>query len=289
MKLLRRLLVVLLALVVLAYAGVVAYMYVNQRALQYSAQGQVFTLSETRLPGAEDVAIDSDGAVVNGWYQAPRAGMPVILYYKGNSKSFSEEHERYEQFVADGYGFLAFDYRGFPASPGDISEDNILADAIAAYDWLDARTDAPILIWGRSLGSGPATYVASQRDAAALLLETPFLSAVGVAAERYPILPVTLVMQDQFRNDLWIKDVSEPVLVAHGTADGTISVSNGERLYDLAPNRDELWIVDGADHSDLWDAGIWAKAEPFFERSLNPLSRPARWACRLGAAPLSAG
>ena len=102
MKLLRRLLIALIVLVVLGYAGVVAYMYVNQRALQYSAQGPVFSLADTLLTGAEDVAIDSDASVVNGWYQPPREGMPVILYYKGNSKSFSEEHERYEQFAAAG-------------------------------------------------------------------------------------------------------------------------------------------------------------------------------------------
>ncbi|MHA6296958.1 alpha/beta hydrolase [Devosia sp. CAU 1758] len=270
MKPLRTVLLALLVLVIAGYAGIIAYMYFNQRALQYNATGEVFTLADTALAGARDVAIDSGDALVNGWYQPPAPGQPVILYYKGNSKSFSEENERYEQFVAEGYGFLAFDYRGFPASPGDISEASILDDALAAYDWLNAETDAPILIWGRSLGSGPATYVASQRDASALLLETPFLSAVGVAAERYPILPVGLVMQDQFRNDLWIKDVTEPVLVAHGTGDRTIGVSNGERLHALAPNKDALWIVPDAGHSDLWDAGIWDQAEPFFERAVNP-------------------
>ncbi|MCP8884654.1 alpha/beta hydrolase [Devosia sp. XJ19-1] len=270
MKLLRRLLLAFVALVVIAYVGVLGYIFLNQRALQYSATGPVFTLADTKLGQARDVAVKSGDALVNGWYQAPAPGKPVIMYYKGNSQSFSEENERYEQFVAGGYGFLAFDYRGFPASPGEISEANILTDALAAYDWLDAQTEAPIMIWGRSLGSGPATYVASQRDASALLLETPFLSAVGVAAERYPILPVGLVMQDQFRSDLWIKQVSEPVLVAHGTADRTIGVTNGERLYALAPNPDAIWIVPGAGHSDLWDAGIWNQAEPFFERALAP-------------------
>lgn len=269
MKLLLRFLLALLVLIVACYIGVVGYMYFNQRALQYSARGEVVALGDTGLNNADDITIQSGDAAINGWYQAPRPGMPVILYLKGNSKSFSEEHERFERFAADGYGFLAFDYRGFPASPGEISETNILDDAIAAYDWLDDKTEAPILIWGRSLGSGPATYVASERDAVALLLETPFLSAVNVAAERYPILPVALVMRDQFRNDLWIGDVAEPVLVAHGTADRTIDLSNGERLYAQAPNPDELWIVEGADHSDLWDAGIWDRAKPFFDRAMN--------------------
>jgi len=266
-KLLRRLLIAVLGLAVLAYAGVVAYMYLNQRALQYDAQGEITALADTALAGVEEVSIPSGGGTLYGWYHPPRPGMPLIVYYKGNSGSFTYEHARYEQFVADGYGFLAFDYRGFPTSPGEISQDNILADAVAAYDWAAARSDA-ILIWGRSLGSGPATYVASQRDARALLLETPFLSAVTVAAERYPYLPVHWVMQDQFPSNEWIAGVAEPVLVAHGTADTTIGVSNGERLHALAPNRDELWIVPDAGHSDLWDAGIWSRARPFFERAL---------------------
>ncbi|SEQ13838.1 hypothetical protein SAMN05428969_2149 [Devosia sp. YR412] len=268
MKLLRRILVTLVIVVFAAYAGVVGYMYVNQRALQYDAKGEVFNLADAALPDAENIAVPSGDGVVNGWYQAPRAGMPLIVYYKGNSGSFTKEHERYEQFVADGYGFVAFDYRGFPASPGVISQDGILEDATTVYDWAAAK-GVPILIWGRSLGSGPSTYVASVREAKGLLLETPFLSAVTVAGERYPFLPVALVMADQFPVNEWILNVDEPVLVAHGTGDTTIDVSNGERVHALAPNKDELWIERGAGHSDLWDRGIWGHAKPFFERAVS--------------------
>ena len=268
MKLLRRIAVSLLVLVVVLYAAAVGYMYVNQRALQYDAKGEVTPLAQTALVGAEEIAVPSGDGLVHGWYQAPRAGMPVIVYYKGNSGSFSREHERYEQFVADGYGFVAFDYRGFPASPGSISQAGILEDATTMFDWAAAK-GFPLVIWGRSLGSGPSTYVASVRDAKALLLETPFLSAVTVAWERYPFLPVGLVMQDQFPVNEWIADVSEPVLVAHGTADVTIGVSNGERLYALVPNKDELWIEPGAGHSDLWARGIWSHAMLFFERAMT--------------------
>ena len=266
-KLLRRIAIVLLVFVVVLYAGGVGYMYANQRALQYDANGELTPLTETALTNAEDIAVPSGDGVVHGWYQAPQAGMPLIVYYKGNSGSFTAEHERYEQFVADGYGFVAFDYRGFPASPGTISQQGILDDATAMFDWAAAK-GFPLVIWGRSLGSGPSTYVASVRDAEALLLETPFLSAVSVAWERYPYLPVGWVMQDQFPANEWILDVTEPVLVAHGTADTTIGVSNGERLHALAPNKDELWIEPGAGHSDLWERGIWSHAEPFFERAM---------------------
>ncbi|WIJ26023.1 alpha/beta hydrolase [Devosia sp. RR2S18] len=267
MKIVRGVFLGIIVLVAVAYFGAVAYMYFNQRALQYSPTGELTALDATRLTQAEEVIVPSGDEQVTAWYHPPAANMPVIVYYKGNAGSFTSEYERFEQWVADGYGFVAFDYRGFPASPGVISEVAILKDAIAVYDFAAAK-GFPLVIWGWSLGTGPATYVASQREAEALLLETPFLSAVSVAHERYPILPTRWVMQDQFRSNEWIQEVEEPVLVAHGTGDRTIDVSNGERLYDLAPNPDELWIVPGAGHNQLWDSGIWAKADAFFQRSL---------------------
>lgn len=266
MKILRRILVGLVVLIMLGYAAVVGGMYYFQRDLQYERTGPITALADTAIVGADEVAIPVDGSVINGWYEAPEAGKPLIIYYKGNAGSFSREHERFATWAQAGYGFLAFDYRGFPASPGSITQQGILDDALAAFDW-GAAKGAPVVIWGRSLGSGPATYVASLRDADALLLETPFLSAVHVAAERYPYLPVYWVMQDQFPVDKWIKDVTEPVLIAHGTADTTIDVSNGKQLYDLVPHQDELWIVPDGTHGDLWDRGLWHHAEPFFERS----------------------
>jgi uncharacterized protein len=266
MRLVRRVAVGAIIVLALAYVMVLATLYLFQRDFQYDRGGRLFALSETKLAQAELVSIPSaDGSNVSGWYQAPAAGKPLILYFRGNAQSFSREHVRYEAFVADGYGFLAFDYRGFAGSPGEVTEENILADGLAAYDWAKAK-GFPIVIWGRSLGSGPATYVASLRDADALMLETPFDSAVSVAADRYGFLPVGLLMFDQFPVESWIRDVAEPVYVAHGTADRTVGVGHGERVYALAPNKDELWIEPGAGHGDLWDRGIWGRAKGFFER-----------------------
>ena len=265
MKLFRRIVVALLVLVVVLYLGGMAALYVLQRTFQYEPEGRLLALSETTLSKASLVTIPTaDNSTVTGWYAPPAAGKPVIVYYRGNSGSFAAEHVRFETFVAAGYGFLAFDYRGFPGSPGEITQDHILADALAAFDWARAK-GFPLVIWGRSLGSGPATYVASQREADALLLETPFDSAVAVARDRYWFFPVGWLMHDQFPVDQWIGSVSGPVFVAHGTADTTIGVQHGKRVYDLAPHKAGIWIVEGAGHSDLWKAGVWDQARPFFE------------------------
>lgn len=265
MKIVKRVAIGAVALAALAYVAVLGVLYFFQRDFQYDRGGRMFELSETLLTNAELVSIPSaDGSAVAGWYAPPAANMPVILYFRGNSQSFSREYARYEQFAKDGYGFLAFDYRGFPGSPGDLTEENILADALAAYDWL-APKGLPILLWGRSLGSGPATYVAGERKAEALLLETPFDSAVAVAADRYGFLPVGLLMFDQFPVNEWILGVDEPVFVAHGTADTTIAVNHGERVYELAPVKAGLWIEPDAGHSGLWERGLWTRAKEFFD------------------------
>ncbi len=264
MKLVRRIVIGVVALGIVLYAGALAVLYFGQRTFQYFPSGPVLALADTTLTGAAAVAIPTaDNAVVNGWYEAPKPGHPLIVYYHGNAENFTKEHERYEAMAAGGFGFLAFDYRGFPASPGAITQDHVLADALAAFDWAKAK-GFPTVIWGRSLGSGPATYTASQRPADALLLETPFDSALAVARDRYPIFPVGLLMQDQYPVDQWIGKVTAPVFVAHGTADNTIAEYHGQRVYDLAPNKGGIWIVRGADHDDLWADGVWEKAQAFF-------------------------
>ncbi|MEQ1769704.1 MAG: alpha/beta hydrolase [Devosia sp.] len=266
MKLLRRIAITLVVALVLAYVAGLVALYTLQRSFQYEPEGEVTELSGTALTKAEPVTIPvGDDATVSGWYQAPAPGKPVILYLKGNAGSFTREHDRYEAFAADGYGFLAFDYRGFPLSPGTISEAHILEDALAVFDWVTAK-GAPVLIWGRSLGSGPASYVASERDAQALYLETPFDSAVSVGQARYWFFPVGLLMQDQFRVDLWLPKVSEPTFVAVGSVDTTIPPEHGRHAYELAANKAGFWEQAGAGHGDLWAAGEWqAHARPFFE------------------------
>lgn len=264
MKWFWRILAGIVVVLLLAYGGVLGWIYLNQRSLQYDPSGKMFGLGETRLQHAELVGIPSgDGSKLAGWFEAPQPGKPLIVYYRGNAGSFSREHERYEAMEADGYGFLAFDYRGFGGTPGTITQANILEDGLAAFDWA-AQKGVPLVIWGRSLGSGPATYVASRRQADALFLETPFDSAVAVAHDRYWYLPVDILMDDKFPVDEWLERVDEPVFVAHGTGDKTIGVQHGQRVYDLAKTKGGIWIVPGADHDQLWAAGEWEKAKAFF-------------------------
>lgn len=263
----KRIVIGVIVIVAVIYGAMLAYLYVNQRAFFYASAGEIVDLAGLDLDAELVTLPTANGETITGWYGAPSQGMPLILYLRGNTGSFSREHERFEAFAADGYGFLSFDYRGFPMSSGEITQQNILDDALAAYDWVSQKGD-PVLIWGRSLGASPAVWVASQRGTPALVLETPFYSAVAVAQERYPFVPVGLLMLDQFPSYEWIANVSAPVFVAHGTADTTVTVGNGERLYAAAPNPYSIWIEDGADHGDLWERGIWDRVKAFYDAAI---------------------
>ena len=128
MKTFRRLLVGFAVVAVLAYLMVLGVMYVYQRDFQYDRSGRMFELSETKLTGAELVSIPTaDGSPLAAWYQPPTGDMPVILYFRGNSQSFSREHERYEVFVAAGYGFLAFGFALNSGSGRTVDESRIIA------------------------------------------------------------------------------------------------------------------------------------------------------------------
>lgn len=258
----------LLALVLVLYLAAHAYMFFFQRSLQYNVSGTTLIPSELGIENVQVVKIPTGNEKqLHAWYAPSTQGKPTIIYYRGNTGSFTREHERFTQFMADGYGFLSLDYRGFPGSPGELNQTNILQDALAAFDWVAMR-DEQILLWGRSLGSGVATYVASEREAVALALESPYTATVDVAKERYPYLLVSLVMQDHFPSREWMKSVEEPVFIGHGTADDVIPVEHGHRLFDIVTSPKQKWIVEGADHDNLWANRIWDQVQPFYEQAL---------------------
>jgi fermentation-respiration switch protein FrsA (DUF1100 family) len=102
-----------------------------------------------------------------------------------------------------------------------------------------------LVLYGRSVGGGPASDLAARLPIGGLVLESTFTSAF-VVMTRIPLLPF-----DRFPNLRHVRKVHAPVLVIHGTADEVIPVSHGRRLYDAANDpKQSLW-VDGTHHNDL--------------------------------------
>ena len=98
-------------------------------------------------------------------------------------------------------------------------------------------------------------------------MEAPYTSTADRAQELYPWLPVKILMKDKYLTKERIKNVDEPVLVIHGTEDNVMPVEHGHKVFKLANDPKELSIVEGANHGNLWDNGLWDTVKDFLKKN----------------------
>jgi fermentation-respiration switch protein FrsA (DUF1100 family) len=166
--------------------------------------------------------------------------------------------------ISDGTGLVALSYRGYAGSSGKPSERGLLQDAAAAYAFAAERYQAErIVVWGFSLGTGVAVALAAEKPVGKLILEAPYTSTVDVAAALLRIVPVSLLMRDQFHSDQRIARLSAPLLVMHGDSDPAIPISFGERLFALAHEPKQFVRFPGGGHDNLDDYGAIETARRF--------------------------
>jgi len=247
------------------YGGLVALAYFGQRALMYFPDTLRTAPADAGFPAAEEILLDSgsDARVVI-WHVPPEADKPVFLYFHGNAGALNLRAARFRALTADGSGLVALSYRGYGGSTGKPSEAGLLADADAAYAFAAARYGPErIVLWGESIGSAVATALAEKRIMRALILETPFTSAADLGAAVYPFLPVRLLMKDQFRSDLRIKNVKAPILILHGLRDRVVPFAMAQQLFALAPEPKRFVSFDKGGHETLDAHGAQDAARKF--------------------------
>ena len=255
----------LIVLVVLGYAAVLALMYVFQRTLIYFPDRTRTPPAAAGLPQAEEVALtSSDGEKLIAWHVAPRGDKPVVLYFHGNGGALNLRADRFRDLTADGTGLVALSYRGYGGSSGWPSEDGLIRDARAAYDFAAARYAAErIVLWGELLGTGVAVALAAERPVAGVILDAPFTSAIDVGAAAYPFAPVRWMIKDTFHSDRRIVRVKAPILVLHGERDRVVPIAFGERLFVLANEPKRFVRFPAGGHVDLDDFGAMAEVQKF--------------------------
>jgi fermentation-respiration switch protein FrsA (DUF1100 family) len=256
----------LLTFALVFYGGFVALLYVAQRSLEYFPESFRTAPAAAGLPEAEEVVLDSaDGERVIVWHVPPRGDKPVFLYFHGNGAALRWRVDRFRALTADGSGLVALSYRGYGGSSGRPTEAGLIADATAAHAFAAARyPPGRIALWGESLGTGVAVAIVADKPVGHLVLESPFSSAVEIAARRYWFVPVRLLMKDQFRSDLRIGKVTVPVLVLHGDRDNVVPFELGERLYGLINAPKRFVRFPGAGHEELGNGAV-AAARAFIE------------------------
>jgi fermentation-respiration switch protein FrsA (DUF1100 family) len=248
------------------YVAGVGFLYLAQRRFVFVPPAIAHVSpAAAGWPEAEEAVLDTaDGEHAVAWYAPPRGDQPVIIYFHGNGEIIASRAARHRRLTANGTGVVALSYRGYMGSSGSPTEDGLLQDAEAAYQFVTSRwPSSPVVLWGHSLGSGVAVGLAARHDVARLILEAPFSSTVELAALRFPIVPVGWLMLDQFRSDRRIDAVHAPLLIMHGDQDWVIPIRLGERLFALAHEPKRFVRIGGGNHVDLDRFGAIAEAQRF--------------------------
>jgi uncharacterized protein len=221
-----------------------------------------------RFAQVREVFIDAGGKRLHAWHVRGRPGGPLVIYFGGNAEEVS-------WIVGDaavrapGASWLLTSYRGYGLSEGAPSEAAISADALRWHDYATKELGAKkIVAFGRSLGSGAAVFLASERTLAGVILVTPFDSLVEVAKRHYPYLPVSWMLRHRFDSAALAPAIPTPLLCIAAMRDAVIPATHARKLYDAwdGPKR---WVgLEGAGHNSTDGAfAFWENIGAFLQQS----------------------
>jgi fermentation-respiration switch protein FrsA (DUF1100 family) len=172
----------------------------------------------------------ADGLHIKGIEVPPLDDKPVLLILHGNGNSASATIDWFAPEIADGYGVVAADYRGYNGNPGRPDAKGLAADGDAFY--FHARALAgkrPVVVIGHSLGGGVAFELARRHRLDALVTIGAF-ATLRDAAPKW----AWLLVPDDYRNVDVVPQLDEPYFLVHGTRDAIVSPVNGTMLLEAA-------------------------------------------------------
>lgn len=207
----------------------------------------------------DDLLLDTGaGTALHGWYLPGREDAHTLLFLHGNAGNISHRLDSLRLFNSLGLNILIFDYSGFGQSGGTAGEQQTYDDARIAWNYLtDTRGVAPgqIILFGRSLGGGVATWLATQETPGGLILESSFTSVPALAQKYYPMFPVRWLARIRYDNAARLPSVRCPVLIAHSRDDELVPVSHGRALFALARDPKSFLEMRGGHNNGFMVSG----------------------------------
>ncbi|CAI8765553.1 Hydrolase_4 domain-containing protein [Pseudomonas sp. IT-347P] len=240
-----RTLMSLVALIVAAYLVLCAALFFFQRSLIYFPQPNVINSADSRMTLAMP---DAQVSVVT----RERAGPRALIYFGGNAEDVSRNLPEFAEAFPD-YAVYLLNYRGFGGSGGSPSEAAIAEDALALFDQVYA-SHPQVAVIGRSLGSGVAIRLASQRPVQQLILVTPYNGLGEIAARQYPWVPVQWMLKDRFESGKYAAHIRVPTLLLAASDDEVIPRASTQRLLENFPQGlAVLRVVPDSGHNSISD------------------------------------
>ncbi len=194
------------------------------------------------------------GGIINAIFVKSPNPKGVVYYHHGNADNLNRWGDVAVNFQDMGYDVLVYDFRGYGKSRGKRTMKYLLSDSQIIYnDLKKAYGEDQIVLYGRSLGTGIASWLAGQNKPRKLLLETPYFSLADVAEYYYPIFPIKQLLRFPFNSHKYLETAQCPIFIFHGTEDEIVPYRSGKKLFDHLKDDKEIDMltIEGGMHGDL--------------------------------------
>lgn len=247
-----------LTLAVLCYLLLLGGLWAVQERLMFGRSSkEIQELPDTRGWAYEDVWCDVDGEKTHGWWIPLEHARGTVLFSHGSGRNVSGYLDDVALFRELGMSVLLYDYGGYGQSTGEASEERCYADARAMWKYLvETRGIAPrqIILDGSSMGGGVTAQLATEVDAAAVILESTFTSVPETLSDTYPFVPAKWICHIQFRNVDKVGRIKCPVLILHSRQDTVIPFEHSQRLLEKVAAPKMFVEIRGAHHGGKFDS-----------------------------------
>jgi alpha-beta hydrolase superfamily lysophospholipase len=244
--------ILIIVLIVIAALSIIFY-FVQERLIfkpEKLPKDFVFQYDDQEV---EEYNVElKDNVIINGLHFKSKNSKGVVFYLKGNSRSIKGWGKFAVDFTNHHWDVLMIDYRGFGKSTGKRTQQTMKDDVLAIYDRIkNVIPEKDIIVYGRSLGTGLATKVASVNNPRMLILACPYYSMSNNVQRYLPFIPLGLVMRYSMPTYKWIKYVKCPIKIIHGTNDRIIPMKSSIRLSEINPSLTRMYPIIGGGHKNL--------------------------------------
>ena len=261
----------ILLIFVVIYFFILISTYLFQRNLLYHPGENNYFGDQLTVP-IEKVKIKTqDNIELMAWYHSKNLkDYKTILFLHGNAGSLENRIHKINHFEDMNVNFLLVSWRGFSGNEGKPTEKGLYQDAKSAVAWLKSKgiSENDIIIYGESLGTGVATEIAQNKNFGGIILESPFTSMIDAGKDKYPFLPVRLLLKDKYESDKKINNIKSPILIMHGKVDNIVPFHMGRKMYELANEPKYSYFSEYDDHMMEYNEKLLKALRNFID-SLN--------------------
>jgi hypothetical protein len=210
--------------------------------------------------GAESFWLPNEGQRLKVWHISGNSNS-ALIYFGGNAEDVSINIPQFKALFSD-YSIYLHNYRGYGGSTGAPTENGLVSDARALFDYLQEK-HTHITVMGRSLGTGVAIALASERPVHRLVLVTPYDSMTHLASTYYPFFPVSLLLKDTYDSLSRSAGIDIPTLMLIAEHDEVIPRRISESLSSaLNSEHTTVVVINGASHNTI-------ESFPSYERAIT--------------------